>query len=124
MLEIKPKDEPTSTPPLPVKDSHDSKKETTPKKVTPKKYVKTTVHKKLEKIDLTKVGLQLIETKKTSNKVDKIKAPVRKSVRKTPSWQKKNESAPKETKLIMIETKKTKTKTKTEATKKVSQSKN
>jgi ribonuclease E len=66
---------------------------------------------KLEKIDLEKVGLKLVETTIKSNKQEQTKAPEKKAIRKTASWQKKKEVIPKATKkLVMIETKKPTTK--------------
>ena len=62
---------------------------------------------RLEKIDLTKVGLKLVETTKKSTKPEQPKAPEKKTVRKTASWQAKKELSPKAaTKLVMVETKK------------------
>ena len=82
--------------------------------ITPSKIeveqVKNPIKKRaprLEKLDLTKVGLKLVETTKKTTKPEQPKVPEKKTVRKTASWQVKKELSPKAaTKLVMVETKK------------------
>jgi len=70
-----------------------------------KKIPQKKITPKLEKVDLSKVGLKLVETKALP-KVDEKKIQ-KKVTRKTAGWQKqKDTSEKKETKLVMIETKK------------------
>ena len=84
------------------------KKETKPKRKI----------EKLDKVDLSKVGLKLVETKKnTKTPVTKLKAPVKKKAinKKVVSWQNQEKKEANNSKLVMVETKTKKPKKTTKA---------
>ena len=86
-----------------VKKEEDKSKTKDENKVKQKRKIE-----KLEKVDLSKVGLKLVETKKTT-KVTATKSKIQTEKKKTPkkvaSWQTKKKKQTGETKLVMVETK-------------------